>query len=90
MAVIVNVSGAYKLYVTENLTAAGTATWTLVETVTANATLRGRRNDPRNAAHKGQLYTFDTPSGYSSKWASASEWNRVSPTADILAGDILG
>ncbi len=90
IAVIVTVSGVSKLYVSENLTAAGTATWTFVENVSGTATLRSRRNDPRNASHKGQLYLFDTPSGYSSKWANASEWPRTSPSAAILSGDVLG
>ena len=69
---------------------AGTATWTFVKNVSATATLRSRRNDPRNGTHLGQLFLFDTPSGYSSKWASATEWSRISPAGTILAGDILG
>lgn len=90
IAVIVTVDGISKLYVAENLAAAGTATWTFVENVGANATLRTRRNDPRLGTNKGQLFVFDTPSGYSSKWASAGEFDRISPTGAILAGDILG
>jgi hypothetical protein len=90
MAAIFNVSGQNKLYVTENLAAGGACTWTFVENVGPTATLRGRRNDPRTGSHKGQIYVFDTPSGYSSKWGSAGEFDRVSPTADILIGDILG
>ncbi len=89
-AIIVNVSGIHKLYVTENLQADGSASWTFIEDVTANATLRTRRNDSRTGSHKGQLFVFDTPSGYSSRWAFVGEFNRVSPSGTILAGDILG
>jgi hypothetical protein len=91
IAVIVNVSGTRKLYVAEDLVSGGSCTWTFVKNVGATATLRSRRNDPRNASHKGQLFVFDdTDSGYSSKWANAGEFNRVSPTSDILQGDVLG
>lgn len=91
LAVIVMVSGVPKLYVTENLNASGTATWTLVTVVGPQTTLRSRRNDPRTGSHKGQLYTFaPTESGYSSQWAHDSEWPRTSPDSGVLGGDILG
>lgn len=88
MSVIVNVSGVEKLYETQNLAADGTATWHFVENVTANATIRSRRNDPLTGANKGQLFEFDDPCGYSSKWGSATEWDRISPSSGIISGDI--
>lgn len=88
IAVIANVDGFEKLYVAENLAADGSATWTFIKNVSEKATLRCRRNDGLTGSHRGQLFLFDDPCGYSSKWASASEWPRTSPDSDIAAGDI--
>lgn len=88
VAIIVNVSGTRKLYVTENLAADGSCTWTFIKNVGSLATLRTRRNDASKGSHKGQLFVFDDPCGYSSKFASAGEFNRASPGSGISAGDI--
>lgn len=87
IAGIFDVSGTAKLYVSEN----SGSTWTFVENVGANATLRDRRNDPRTGSHKGQLFVFDTtPSGYSSQWAFNGEKDRTSPFSTVIGGDVLG
>jgi len=88
IAVIVSVGGVCKLYVAENLTGAGTVTWTFIENVSGDAVLRVRRNDSSLGSHKGQIFIFDAPCGYTKTWANSGEKPRVAPGVSITAGDI--